>query len=56
MVNLLPDFPEATEMAAGSGSEVYRDFCSARGLSSMGMGGRFKSGLPQSNGKIPVNQ
>ena len=34
-------------MEAGSGSEVYRDILFGSGLSSMGMGGRFKSGIPQ---------
>ena len=44
-------FSEATDMADGRISGVYRDILSRRGLSSMVMVGRFKSGIPQSIGK-----
>ena len=43
MVNELADFTEVTEMAAGSGSEVYQALLFGRGISSMGMGERSKS-------------
>ena len=43
MDNLLTEFPEVTGMSYGSVSEVYRDILFGRGLSSMGMGGIFKS-------------
>ena len=56
MVNVLTDFPEVTEMAAGSGSEVYQDVLFGRGLSSTGMVGIFKAGLNPSTGKGLLKQ
>ena len=43
----ITDFPEATEMAAGSGPGVYQALLLGLELSSVGMRGRFKYGLPQ---------
>ena len=45
MFNVLTEFPEVTEIAPRSGSEVYRALFFGQGLSSMRMRGRFKSGI-----------
>ena len=56
MVNALPEFPEVTETTAGIVSEVYQAILFGRGISSMGMGGIFKSGLTPQTGKGLLNQ
>ena len=45
VVKTLPEFTEETEMASGSGSEVYWDLLFRQGLLSIVMGRRFKYGL-----------
>ena len=56
MVKVLTEFSEATEMAAGSRSGVYKDLLCAQGLSSKLMGGIFKAGLPKSSVKVLLKQ
>ena len=55
-VKVLADFPEATEMASGSGSGIQRALLFGRGLSSMGTRGRFKARIAQSTGKGLLKQ
>ena len=56
MVSVLIDFPEVTEISAGSGSEVYQALLFGGGLSSMVMGERFEYGLPLSTEKGLLKQ
>ena len=57
MVKVLTEFLQATYIAAGSRSGVYRALlCGEGGLSSMVMGGRCISGLPKSAVKGLLNQ
>ena len=51
LVKVLTGFLEAKEMADASGSGVYRALLFRLELSPMGMGGRFKVGLPKPTGK-----
>ena len=48
-VKVLTEFPEATEMAAETRSGLYWALSFGLKLSSIGIGGRFKSRLPQPN-------
>ena len=56
VVKLLTAFPEATEMAVVSRSEVYRALLCRQDLSSMVVVGRCKSGIPNSSVKILLKQ
>ena len=47
-MKVITDFPGATDMESGIGSEVCQALLFGLELSSMGMGGKFKSVIPQS--------
>ena len=56
VIKVLTYFSEATYMEAGSLSGVYWAILSGQGLSSMVIGGRIKSGIPKSVGKVSFKQ
>ena len=55
MVKRLETFSKAKEMAAGSISYVHQALSTGWGLLSMVVGGRYKAGLPKSDGKVSFN-
>ena len=56
MFKVIKESSEATDMAAGSRSGVYKDILCGQGLSSKLMGGIFKAGLPKSSVKVLFKQ